>query len=869
MDTGSVDYVCAARPCQVPLPELCLKLRVADKFDIAAIVDCGAGFSYLLCSSVCSALSAWGLKTSCLCSVSQTVKLADGELRGVHQSVDLPVVLRDLHDSTVVDDIVSVRVLESVARQPFLLIGRDLIHAWDLRVFGASKVTTATGHMLFTTSPSDHLALSTEFVYDIPLSLPSRLTWSLPLLMSYACGFAGIARRSKRQFGSAESGSYGIQLRPLPDNSPKDTTLQTHYFELSIPEPKHTTVKHRPYARPLFLRLSNQYRAVYENLIQGYLSRGWWRSVKAHEVRVGGLLPAEIFLLGAKPSDVRKPRLVADFSPCNSQLPVSTTSGIAVGDVLLALRCLSPAYIVGFDCASAFYRIRLSPNRLLYMHSGTTDSNDPDYVSTRLSFGLGAGPLSMEESLGWLITLFRKSPYAVFLLLVAIFVDDGVLAGADPKVLVAAKYLFFLLDLCGFACSLPKLHFIAVDASQATESFLPLQETMALLGCELSYRKRMLVFKCCRERRLQPAKTTCAEWLEEGKDAFITKRLVFRVGGALGYDPTSVHAATSLVGDCLRRLIGKMFAQYPWDAALPMTELSADCFDAWKALLRWGIAECDLSSSCDHAIPTLSTGQNDVHLALYTDASFVGGGYVVYRLDSTASDGEEQRYLLTQAATGWKGAQYAWHSNRRELTVLLRGLRCVVNLIRNLITMSPNKSLTVALDIHSDNKPSVAWAQKSQGVFPQGIGRSTSIEKRSVLRLIDALSEEFRVLRSLGSAVSYRILHCAGADNAVADELSRYLEQCCDDNGKVTLASVLQDLPAVTLDSSGGIAEATREADRLAKDEAYLLRLADFDPDSTEGDDDVDADGVYFLALEESGVQDLRPHPLQRALCLP
>ncbi|KAF4681166.1 hypothetical protein FOZ60_012482 [Perkinsus olseni] len=240
MDTGSVDYVCAARPCQVPLPELCLKLRVADKFDIAAIVDCGAGFSYLLCSSVCSALSAWGLKTSCLCSVSQTVKLADGELRGVHQSVDLPVVLRDLHDSTVVDDIVSVRVLESVARQPFLLIGRDLIHAWDLRVFGASKVTTATGHMLFTTSPSDHLALSTEFVYDVNSLFSVKETFSgtgclssvavqpdpaviafeahlePPIADELRLWLAGIARRSKRQFGSAESGSYGIQLRPLP-----------------------------------------------------------------------------------------------------------------------------------------------------------------------------------------------------------------------------------------------------------------------------------------------------------------------------------------------------------------------------------------------------------------------------------------------------------------------------------------------------------------------------------------------------------------------------------------------------------------------------------------------------------------------------
>lgn len=383
-----------------------------------------------------------------------------------------------------------------------------------------------------------------------------------------------------------------------------------------------------------------------------------------------------------------------------------------------------------------------------------------------------------------------------------------------------------------------------------------------------SFMNQSLVFKCGRELRLQPAKAICTKCLENGQDALVTKRLVFRVGGALGYDPISIHAAASLVGDCLRRLISKVFAQHSWDAALPMAELSANCSDAWKALLRWGIAECELAASCDHAIPVLTPGQNTVHLALYTDASFVGGGFVIYRLDSMVPNSEEQRHLLLQSATGWKGTQYAWHSNRRELTVLLRGLRCVVNLIRNLISMSPNKSLTVTLAIYSDNKPSVAWAQKAQGVFPQGIGRNTSIEKRSVLRLIDALSEEFRVLRSLGSAVSYRILHCSGPDNTAADRLSRYLEQCCDDAGKVMLAAALQDLTAVDLDGTGGLTEATKKADRLAQDEAYLLQLADFDPDPGE-DGDTEADEVCFVGMDWESIEDLRPYPLQRALCHP
>ncbi|EER18171.1 hypothetical protein Pmar_PMAR015015 [Perkinsus marinus ATCC 50983] len=255
-DAGSVDCVHAARSSQRPLPELCLKLRVTR-------------IGYLLCSSVCATLSTWGLETSSLCQISHTVKLGDGELRDVHQALEVPVVLRDLDNSPVIDDIVSVRVLESVTRQPFLLIGRDLIQAWDLRVFGASKVTTATGKLLFSSLPADQLALSTEFIYDVNSLLnvddtfkettcttsvavqpdPAVIAFETQLEPTIAdelrLWLANLARRSKRQFGSAESGSYGIQLHFLPSNAPKDTTLQTHYSELSIPEPKSPTIVHR------------------------------------------------------------------------------------------------------------------------------------------------------------------------------------------------------------------------------------------------------------------------------------------------------------------------------------------------------------------------------------------------------------------------------------------------------------------------------------------------------------------------------------------------------------------------------------------------------------------------------------------------
>ncbi|KAF4655358.1 hypothetical protein FOL47_009469, partial [Perkinsus chesapeaki] len=87
------------------------------------------------------------------------------------------------------------------------------------------------------------------------------------------------------------------------------------------------------------------------------------------------------FLLAAKPGDVRKPRLVADFSPCNSQLPVLQSKTSCWLSQLGFEMCESCVH----RWLSAFYRIRLDVQRLLYMHSGTTDSNEPDFVSTRLS----------------------------------------------------------------------------------------------------------------------------------------------------------------------------------------------------------------------------------------------------------------------------------------------------------------------------------------------------------------------------------------------------------------------------------------------------------------------------------------------------
>ncbi|KAF4657263.1 hypothetical protein FOL47_008534 [Perkinsus chesapeaki] len=501
------------------------------------------------------------------------------------------------------------------------------------------------------------------------------------------------------------------------------------------------------------------------------------------------------------------------------------------------------------------------------------ESLAPDFVSLRLSFGLGAGPMSLEESLGWYITRFRSSPYAMFLLIVAIFVDDGILAGVDKRVLLAAKILFFLLDLVGFACALPKLHFICSNPADVGDVFLPPQDTMLHLGCELSFDHGRLVVKCCRDERLSRVVSLCQRWLDDGTAASVTKRLVFRLAGAIAYDPIHLHALCSLLGDCLRRIVGKAYAQFGWDAQLSLMHLPNELLLAWLELLRWCLQQAQLTGACSHAIPAPFLNHQHVHLALYTDASSVGGGYVLYRLAPPDSDiCAPKQYLLTQAAFAWRGGQHAWHSNRKELTVLLKGIRCAVGLMRNIIAMSPDKSLSICLDICSDNKPSVSWAHKAHGAFPQGVGRSSNVEKRSIIRLIDAVAEEFRILRSLGPAVTYHVRHCAGLDNPVADGLSRYLERTCDPAGKISLASALCDFAAVDKGALENTAEAVREADRLATDEDYLRLLSELDP-CEEEEREVPLDEVLFISAQAEGEADDEVtdglYLFERSLCHP
>ncbi|KAF4727840.1 hypothetical protein FOZ62_021791, partial [Perkinsus olseni] len=107
----------------------------------------------------------------------------------------------------------------------------------------------------------------------------------------------------------------------------------------------------------------------YQQLIEGYVQRHWRHPIYPSSPLPSDLVPAEIFLLGGKPGDKRKPRLVADFQPCNAQLPPEAFRPV--------VHQVSP--LMTFDATSA-------------------EGSHPDFFSDRTACGISSGLQAMEES---------------------------------------------------------------------------------------------------------------------------------------------------------------------------------------------------------------------------------------------------------------------------------------------------------------------------------------------------------------------------------------------------------------------------------------------------------------------------------------
>ncbi|KAF4725185.1 hypothetical protein FOZ63_025635, partial [Perkinsus olseni] len=133
---------------------------------------------------------------------------------------------------------------------------------------------------------------------------------------------------------------------------------------------------------------------------------------------------------------------------------------------------------------------------------------------------------AMEESLGWLVKNFGVSTFAVVLILLAIFVDDGIAGSSERGIVKAALALLYVLSVCGFGCSPPKMQFITAFEDLPTDGFIEPSSVLQHLSCCLSYVDRSL--RACRqnEERLAEVFSLCEKLLAEGKKDLIVQRKV-------------------------------------------------------------------------------------------------------------------------------------------------------------------------------------------------------------------------------------------------------------------------------------------------------------------------------------------------------
>jgi hypothetical protein len=154
-------------------------------------------------------------------------------------------------------------------------------------------------------------------------------------------------------------------------------------------------------------------------------------------------------------------------------------------------------------------------------------------------------------------------------------------------------------------------------------------------------------------------------------------------------------------------------------------------------------------------------------LRLMTDASHVGGGFVI----QFRPEGHSDYHTIWADAWCWKKTQTSWHCNRLEGDCLFRGLRALSKFVdfTGDSRFGSNQATPVHAVVVSDSATAVAWSRKC----PQSQG----YEVRGIERLSLGLRGEVHNLRK--TCASFSLNHIDGASNGEADCASRLLSRPC------------------------------------------------------------------------------------------
>ncbi|KAF4651932.1 hypothetical protein FOL46_009983 [Perkinsus olseni] len=771
------------------LSEVTLQLRLRqseETLQLHGIVDTGASASYLVSPDPLARLP---FSVSCADNPTR-VQLADGRCIDVNSTIRLSVSTLDINQrvslsesglETPITSSGSCLSANPVGRHPatmppISLYGSEPLpdaqagetiqvisdEPWDNQLFYGDDATTArVDSSQFTLLPP-----SSVLTKPVVIRLPPRTETSLFEIWN------SIA--AKGWLDSSSGGSYRTRIRRLLPSERLDVPGQVYVAELYLPALSVPRVAVGDYALAMYRRLSSALQKSYAELVGDFVSKGFWAEAPPSN---GGQSPsvpaANVFLVTNKSSSQppSKSRLVCDLRPINSASPIAAVhGGPGLADVLCSIRMTAPMALATADIKSAFYSIRLSPE------SGTPAISIKtavgNYITARVSFGVSGYRCSDVATDTWLHDYF----------------DDLVIAGLPVAVAHNLCQPLRFLFLGGF---LPQEKKLAV--ATVPRSVEEIQAVFAECGMDVSIGSAVSIFNTdfvYSSRVGRPILTTdCRRALRVGRALLffqkeppltqkLSKKAFFGISGLLSFDCAKLHARARLLADTLRSLVGGCFATVDWDCVCDLASMCDDYKLAYLELVRWGREICEAESvPCSHAVMVRTNESQPIKLEVCSDASLFGGGFAIY------SDGQ----LIYEDAVRFSRSQTLHSSNRRELRLCLLALRKVAEIVEYCAKSACKKRRgVVPLEVcfRCDNRPSLAWIQSGS----LKLQSSKVLERRALVRLVDAIGSELDVIRE-HSSLSLDFI--PGASNTHADSLSRLLDRPVEDAGGRCLGEVL------------------------------------------------------------------------------
>ncbi|KAF4678053.1 hypothetical protein FOZ60_017025 [Perkinsus olseni] len=742
--TADFDVV---QPVQI-LPEVTID-ALFDEVPVRCVVDSAAGHSYVASCDV------GALRTASLrLDHSSNVKVANGSVVTVNHCLLGRLTLLDcVLRRPVCSDHIEVRVLPSPSslghgERPTILLGRDLMD--KLSIVVQARRCSRAGHVLYdypvTVDELCSLLIDDDRVLRLaadgvgkPVDASSDANEFVLLPVSTEgqkkaeCYCRSLQVREP--FADDQRGFYST-LVPLGPSSERFPLHQTHQWQICCPAPKEIRRGHS-YAEKMYGQLSTDRLAQYTALVDQYLQRRHWTPMAGD----AGIGAAEVFMVGGVGTSV-KGRLVCDFRGLNQALPKSSSSASFLPVVMAALRLSRPHAVVCADMHSAFYMLHLCDHEGCLNKLQLRCGDGRSFESSRVCFGAGFGPESLDRSLGRQRRQFlRDPPVRMRRSGLAQWVDDFI-------------FFFGLMDLIN-------IFTIFYHSSPVA--------TLSLA--------------CDRNDRLQAARSILSQeqWC---------KTEIYAAAGGIGHDPVGLHGDVKPYCDATRRLFGGAFSKVSWGKPLVKAVFTEDQWLAWTTLRErlLSYVEEHLACGCDHTI-AVSDGPVE-KMVLRTDASQSGGGVYIFTLDS-----DNREVDIIRDAFCFTKTQQHYHSNRRELLCLYRGVCWIRRILSQMKdtsygrTASSTTSITgetglPTVVIQSDNSCSARWCLSSGSTL-----KVTAVERAAIVRLAAALGHELAEIKALGS--NYVVEHLSGTCNETADKLSRALDIVIKGRSPLTLNALL------------------------------------------------------------------------------